>query len=184
MVYEARYARLAEEEIESVRARFAQRRRSQSGPPQTRTNQYEEAKRNYSLAARPQEEEDMDFSPTGGEEADMAGNENPRGEPYLIDEAEFSEGYLHHDKETLYWCRADGALRDDAEDPVDGAEQIIGADALVALSVRDMCWVRNEALETDYEILAAEGPCAETARGAAMSPRELYDSRRGSGEEE
>lgn len=141
-VYEARYAKLAEEEIESVRRRFSERRRPAP-------NRYEEAKRNHGLAAK--------------QEGESGGKAPARAEPYLIDEAEFSEGYLHHDKEALYYYRSDGVVCDDADEPVD--DGAIGADALDFLERNGSCWVRNERLSADYEILAVDGSHAEATGG-------------------
>lgn len=73
---------------------------------------------------------------------------------YLIAENEYSETNLHYDKEELYYFAQDRVIADAEEEMLDASIwDLIGPDAIPELEAsRDYVYVRNEKMNTDYEI--------------------------------
>lgn len=179
-----------------------------------RINKSEEAKRNYHLIQPTEssyqllgeeeetdDKEDEDDEPrdaAGKTEREMNGDVDAewhersledidRTQPYMIDAEEFTNEFEHHDKLSMYYYRGDDILCDDAEDIVDDPDSVIGFDALEFLETEPMCWVRNEPIASDFEIVSINKSYAETVRGVGrennMTPRELYRKKKAEEEE-
>jgi hypothetical protein len=161
----------------------------------TKTNQYDKAKRNYNLVQTSEidDEEEDDEELTGGTDVDAAGqteadmddvyterdlSDIDRTLPYLIDDREYSEEFDSHDKISLYYYRVDDVLCEESEAIIDDIDNTVGYDAISRLDAQTTCWVRNEPLGIDYEIVAINKSFAETVYGLGispnMSPREKY----------
>lgn len=74
--------------------------------------------------------------------------------PYVISPDEFDELDGYEAISLKYY--ADGVVTDDYDEPVEDVDAIIGSDSLTRFGEYedDSVFVRNEALKTDYEILA------------------------------
>ena len=73
-------------------------------------------------------------------------------EPYVIPPEEFGENDYEIISLTYY---ADGVLADDMDDIVDNVDDVVGVDSLTHFGEyeEDSVFVRNDLLQTDYEIL-------------------------------
>lgn len=163
-------------------------------------NPYEQAKKQYNLVnpAKQLEEpegepddEDDEEDDEDDEVRDAAGyteqemmdlNKIDRTVPYVINNHEFCEEFDHHEKTELYYYRYDDVLCDESTDEVfdsDKIEETVGYDALKVLDTQTTCYVRNEPLGVDYEIVAINGFYAQTKnmKQRPLSPREQYAKR-------
>lgn len=232
-VLEEKYAKIAQEEIDSVKETYEVMREkvlhpskkgktledtiqreaadratkvmnnlgatlSRSSLDGTRTNQYDQVKRNYNIVGSGQmpidhvepegapDDEDEDEEPL----TDAAGMTEQdhlditkvnRTEPYVIEEAEYSTGFDHHDKLSLYYYRWDDVLCEENEEVIDDIDGVVGFAAITVLDTQDMVWVRNERLAADYEIIGLKKSFAETVHGIIdeqpheKKRRESYD---------
>lgn len=91
------------------------------------------------------------------------------GSPYVITEEEFSVGYDNYDRVTLTFFEEDDTLCDDREQVVPDLEYVIGEDNLTEFGKysgnKDVVFVRNDELETDYEVLRESGSYLEEVLG-------------------
>ena len=89
--------------------------------------------------------------------------------PYLITFEEYSEG--ENSQETLTYYADDAVLADDQEEVVDDILGMVGPDALNSFGVGSgdsrTVFVRNEAIDVDYEIIYSPGNYGETVHGIA-----------------
>lgn len=180
-----KYAKLAQEEIDSVKEVFSRTARmaekplhdkvpdpsedcvlgvdlakNVGTPPHnlTRSNPYEKAKRNYNVIPMPEPITEVD-----------------RTRPYLISDEEFTEEFDHHDKLSLYYYKKDGVLSEEADDIVDNVEELVGVENLLVLDEKKTIWVRNEPCCKDFEIVGINNSYAEVAHGLVEeSPRERH----------
>lgn len=87
--------------------------------------------------------------------------------PYVISHDEFFENEPDHIQAQLTWWSEDGVLADSEDKPVD--ESIVGPDNLEKFGhgSRDpnLVYVRNEAMDIDFEIAYAEGKYSEQVMG-------------------
>lgn len=91
--------------------------------------------------------------------------------PYVISPEEF--GDLDDYDTTSLWYYADSVLADDNDEIVDDVEEIVGVDSLAQFNEHgeDSVYVRNDALRCDYEILRDFGKYSEIITKA--NPRRL-----------
>jgi len=149
----------------------------------------EQIKRNYHLVndknneleelEEEENEEEGEFiiDDAGKTEEEMDLTKIDRTLPYIIDDQEFMHEFDHHDKISLYYYREDDVLCDEHEEVINNIEEIIGYDALAALDMQTIVWVRNELLCCDYEIILINKSYAELIHKVEvnnLSPRELY----------
>lgn len=163
----------------------------------TKTNLYNQTKRNYNLVHGGLREDEAEtyygevVDAAGMRESDMTDDytkhdmtDIDRTMPYLIEDHEFSDEFPHHDKISLLYYRYDDVLCEDenSQEVIDGIEAMVGYDALSKLDMQSMCWVRNERLGIDYEILALNESYGEAVHGIAggsnLTPREKYVQRK------
>jgi len=194
---EEKYAQIAEEEIESVKERLSRRPpahvtmnpdefedeevRGQlrmvghSSLNGTRTNEYNQVKRNYGLVGVGMTFDEDELAPT--EEDDSVDPDKP----YVITEESFSEEFLNHDKVTITYYGADDTLADEDGSIISDIDEIVGYDSLdmknTGLTHPHTVFVRNERIGTDYEILINLGSYQEQVLGIMLSPREQQERR-------
>lgn len=71
---------------------------------------------------------------------------------YVIDQDDWDDN--DYDKESVY-CFADGVIANEMEEEIENADELVGPDAAQWLdeSGNDWVYIRNDRLETDYEVL-------------------------------
>lgn len=106
--------------------------------------------------------------------------------PYVIDARDYSETCTTYDKIFLAYYTLDDVLCDENEDIVD-IDETVGWDCFKVLDTQNTCWIRNEAINTDFEVVNVRSSYAETVHGihldASMSPREKYNRQRKKGDD-
>lgn len=149
-----KYARIAEEEIDSVKATYhaAMGKNKATGFVDGADKAAETVNKKPDLVAyarKLQSEGYTDYASTvvGKKESESIGEA-----PYIITPAEFGENEDYTKVSLSYF--ADGVLADDNNEEVDDVEEIVG-DALNHFGEHedDAVFVRNDAKKCDYEIL-------------------------------
>lgn len=89
--------------------------------------------------------------------------------PYVISQEEFMEGEPGYNQVSHTYFAGDGVLVDEKEQPINESDMTVGDDNLVRFGHRsndnNIVYVRNDALELDFEILRSEGKYAEEVLG-------------------
>lgn len=209
-VIEKKYADIAQEEIESVKKYYFEREQERLEKEQMkhpeqeheedrfvaksslndliRPNLYEEAKRNINIFKdRQKDPEDLLVDAAGMSEEDHRPVYKDPEPPYLIDVESFTDDYDHHDKISLYYYRTDGVLCDESHDVVYEIEKMVGnVDLDSALSGTTIAWVRNEAMGSDFEIVAMSSAYEDEVYGAVKEPakKEKKKPKRGRSKED
>lgn len=174
-VVEARYERIVQEELESIRETFTV---VGSDDPQEQTEESDEEGRPECTGQINWDElEDLDEENEDDDKAQYAkivkNYTNEKGgaimttkEPYVISPYDFGELDDYHQIELTYY--ADGILEDEEYHIVTNADELIGPKALFTFGEYedDSVFVRNEHLMTDFQILKDYRTYSE-ARGAA-----------------
>lgn len=100
-------------------------------------------------------------------DADKEEAERDTTKPYVISHDEFFENEPDHIQAQLVWFAEDGVLADSEDKPVD--EAIVGEENLEKFGhgSRDpnLVYIRNEAMDIDFEISYAEGKYSEQVMG-------------------
>lgn len=156
----------------------------------TRTDYYNRTKQNYNLVnpkgdLRRMNEEKTSYEDVEEEEIELPEEKSIDLEnPYIIDESNFSEEFLYHDKITLEYYAEDDTLIDEDESIIDDRDQLIGYETLdmknTSVDHPHTIYVRNERLGSDYEININLGSYQEQILGISMrglSPREQQEKR-------
>lgn len=144
-----KYERIAQEEIDSVKETFSQRKNTEkiSEEPQ------DEAPKTPDLSEKPSLTEYAKILRDEGYTVDEKGGVDMKNRPYIITPDEFGEldGY---DAESLTYY-ADGVLTDDWDKPIEDVDDLVGEDSLTHFGEyeEDSVFVRNDRYSTDYEIL-------------------------------
>lgn len=148
----------------------------------TKTNRYDQAKKNYNIVGSGQipvdhilggtkahtsiidelpenlekepEEDDEDTDDAGGTEEDSERKAPTYEPPHVISDEEFNSGAQHHDKISLYFYTEDEVVCDENEEIVSDVEGVLGEDLVNEFDTQNMVWVRNDSLGIDYEIVA------------------------------
>lgn len=154
------YERIAQDEIDSVTAAFANRdiRPSETQPSEEvkeeSTDFSPEIKSAYAALAK--EYSSPAFTLEEKEVSDVE-------RPYIIQPGEFSEFY-DYEPHTLTWY-ADGILADDTDEIINDIDGTVGLDNLDHFGENpddpDTIYVRNDKLKSDYEILKDLGSYSE-----------------------
>lgn len=118
------------------------------------------------------------FSPTdtlSQAEIDSRGSNSP----YLITQGEFIEGEGSQD--TLTYYAEDGVLADSQDMPIDNVDRMVGEVNLQRFGVgsgdKRVVYVRNEAIDQDWEIVLHDGSYAEIVAGFKDEPETPRRSR-------
>jgi hypothetical protein len=135
-----KYAQIAQEEIDSVKEVFSRK-------------SYEEVKKDSA------EYEDIlnNNGYTNYSDNSTVQKENKEvtdvTEPYVIHPDDFGENDEYETESLIYF--ADGVLTDDDYEPIEDIESMVGSDSLTHFGEYedDSVFVRNDELQTDYEIL-------------------------------
>lgn len=152
---EQHYNQMVEEEIESVKQAFRSYRKTVSGNEEKPAHDTPDPNvKNFS--ARPKSER-KDYRACYGSEKKVEENKEKKTRPYVISPAEFdTKGY---DTVSLSYY-ANGIVADDMDNPMTDAEveAAITHDALKHFGEYedDSVFVRNDATQTDYEVLMRE----------------------------
>ncbi len=158
-----KYARIAQEEIDSVKEVYAKREKKVSNDipvetpaaPENETVRDEEAIKTYTRKL--QDAGYTDYSSTVVPSKSEAVPEEFRADaPYVIPPYEFGELDKYAQISLTYY--ADGVLADEDGEEIDNIEEIVG-DALSHFGEyeEDSVYVRNDAKRCDYEILKDSG---------------------------
>lgn len=122
----------------------------------TVTNEYNKIKRDYGIVEEydeGEETEEDDFI----NEFEAPSPENNKNKPYVIEETDFLDNMKHYNKISLYYYAQDDVLSDVDEIPITNVDAVVGDETINTLSsanTYNVIYVRNNRLETDYEIIA------------------------------
>lgn len=99
-------------------------------------------------------EESEDSSDVDPETEFPQDDEPEEDKPYVITAGQFAREYPQFDKVTLEYYEYNGILVSEETDAIENIEETIGKDALKRIGEYepDVVYVRNERLETDYEV--------------------------------
>lgn len=144
---EAKYKKIADEEIKEVKE-YYRTRYSVPNDPEDNVEEEDEG---------PTREEYVQFvknetNYTSSTDDSEKGVTVTMDKPYVITPAEYSESEYNTTSMTYY---ADGVLTDELDDIVENVDDIIGIDLIKDFDEHinwEFLYVRNEALEIDYEI--------------------------------
>lgn len=154
-----KYERIAEDEINSVKAAFSKSEAGAEGEvaaPKIQTakvgNQEEKLDISEYAARLEQEGYISDSRTVGGSEKEKS--ETAEMQPYVISPDEFGEFEDYETVSLSYY--ADQVLADENDERVEDVESIIGFESLTHFGEfeDDSVFVRNDRLKCDYEILA------------------------------
>lgn len=152
-----KYEKIANDEIESVKAVFSERKRKADEARQEK-EKYEALLDSYITHEDdiPREEPLSNFKQKGGPDI-------MEDKPYVIPPEEFGDFSDYEMINLTYY--ADGILANDMDEMVDHVETIVGLDSLEHFGEyeADTVFVRNDKLKADYEI------CRDLRRFSAIS---------------
>lgn len=93
--------------------------------------------------------------------------------PYIITADEYMEGELDYEQTTLSYFKEDGVLVDAREIPVENTDMVIGDDNLTKFGLgsrdKNVLYVRNEKIETDFELIQSSGSYTDEVLGLQHS---------------
>ena len=103
------------------------------------------------------------------EENDMAIEERDSSRPYIVSQEENFENVDEYDQITLTYFAGDDTLVDDRDDVVRDSDRIVGDVNLTKFGVgansSNVLYIRNENLDTDFEVLRDDGKYTEKVLG-------------------
>ena len=156
---EAKYKRIADEEIESVKEVFSKRYSEMEDSEDDEEYEDEE------VVEEPEEQDKLEIRHYNAmvKKYDTANESNKKpsinyDEPYVISPDEFGD-IDDYETITLHYYEGDGYLTDDNDELVDDADEVIGWDSLNHFGEYedDAVHVRNDRYKADYEILKCIG---------------------------
>ena len=154
-----KYARLAEDEIESVREVYSDKDKTSIHEPikehYTNPREYANKPDIMEYAKKLGDSGYMDYSKPGAPMVEEEQREE-RQMPYVIAPEEFGE-FGSYEKISLTYF-ADGTLADDRDRIIEDVDEIVGEDFADHFGEYedDSVFIRNDILEADYEILKDE----------------------------
>lgn len=153
---EEKYRKISNEEIESVRQMYEEREKAKE-----KVNEAIKEASDISKEVLDKINNKPDIQEYTNIVKTYESNNNKKDateEPYVIDPEEFGDidGY---ETSTLLYFEGDGYLTDDNHELIDNMDEIIGFDALNHFGdyEDDAVHIRNDNLQTDYEILKCLG---------------------------
>lgn len=152
-----RYEEIAQEEIDSVKAAFAERKVFNSDTqPEEDQKKADMAKLKPDLvnyAAKLQEEGYTNYAAKSDKLVEKEDDDSVVEKPYVISPEEYGE-FDDYTKLSLTYY-ADGTLADDDDEIVDDVDETVGSDFADHFGdyEDDSVFVRNDRLKCDYEIL-------------------------------
>lgn len=109
-------------------------------------------------------------------------------QPYIISEDEFMQNDPDHTQVQVTYYQGDDILADAADDPIPDVNGTVGEDNLTRFGHgsdnANMVFVRNEVLNTDFEIERSFGNFAEEVHGIIKHSQESRKARRYRGDDE
>lgn len=169
-IVKTRYERIVQEEIESIKEVFAgnepevAQEKDDDSDDEAGSDQGQSGKINWAELEDLDDEEDEEFSEAVISEytrltANYSNNEEKGGaknmakDPYVISPYDFGELDEYHQVELTYY--ADGTLEDEDYNIVTDVDELLGAGSLYTFGEyeEDAVFVRNERLQTDFQIL-------------------------------
>ena len=85
--------------------------------------------------------------------------------PYIISFEDFDGTEIHYDKLNIYYYEGDDTLADVDESIIDNRRQLVGDEFYDNFDKHNTCYVRNEGMSTDYEIIRNQGYYQEIVLG-------------------
>lgn len=151
-----KYERIAQEEIESVKEVFS-RKEETFDTDSTDEDIYEDTSED--LNEMNNILQDSNYTAKNEEEGETETvKDREYGHPYVIKPEEFGEKYNYETVSLTYY--ADGVLADDFDEVIEAGEidDMVGLDSLETFGEYedDSVFVRNDEMETDFEILLDE----------------------------
>ena len=168
---EARYEALVEQEIEETREYLAKRHK---------IDEFETPAKALAALGKAVDQTKIDPRPSvealirgmGYRSAEKALEEVvARGPdaPYVLREDEYMENDSGYDQKTLTYYAGDDTLAEEDDEIIDDVERVVGKanlDKFGELSGDSrVCYVRNEKLQVEYEIILHDGTYAEVVQG-------------------
>jgi hypothetical protein len=156
--FKKKYARIAQEEIDSVKKAFSKREENPMNRHKESLPSEKENPNVEGLAEKAKELGYTNYSNSGCEE-----KTEHIDKPYVISSDEFGE-CDDYEKISLFYY-ADGSLADDNDELIDDVENAVGFDSLNGFGEYedDSVFVRNDRLKCDYEILMDQRAYSEVA---------------------
>ena len=100
-------------------------------------------------------------------------NENKdKGLPYVIDYNDWEYGPEEYDRQFLYYYSEDRVLCEDDDSIVEDEEELVGFDYEDILDIQTTVWVRNDKVNTLYEIHRIDDSYASSVANIAETPKE------------
>lgn len=101
--------------------------------------------------------------------------------PYIITHDEYFAGEKNYDTQSLVYYSVDDTLCDEHDKPLENTDALVGDDHLARFGSgskdKNIVYVRNDRLETEYEIIRSKGSYLEEVLGMeAKKDRELRHS--------
>lgn len=158
--FEGKYKKIAQEEIDSVKEVYSNRsKKNEEQKEAKKTEHVEEVVEKQKLREEDMKEAESIISGNGyaGEHSDIyqqvKEGKMVADKPYIIPPEEFGENPYYDAISLNYY--ADGILTDDADEPIDDIEGLIGEDSLTHFGEYedDSVFVRDDNEQVDYEIL-------------------------------
>lgn len=142
-ILEAKYKRIADEEIASVKEMYSKNfDPCNNDPEETEPNETEEYEETVSRLSY------NNYEP--------AKKEKTAGKPHIISPEEYGENDDYETDTLTYY--SDGVLTDDMGNPIEDVDNVVGYgfESHFGEYEEDSVHVRNDKLKTDYEILAVD----------------------------
>ncbi|MDE6020529.1 MAG: hypothetical protein K2H01_06010 [Ruminococcus sp.] len=165
------YEQIAQEEIDSVKAVFANRKSDINTKNKENDNKFKNVDRNLQpdlvgYAAKLQEHGYTNYSANSEKNNEKRKDDSMLDKPYIISPEEYGEITDYENISLTYY--SDGILADDYDEIVDDIETTVGSDFADHFGdyEDDSVFVRNDRLRCDYEILKDYRPYS-----AIVNPR-------------
>lgn len=151
--FEAKYKRIADEEIASVKMVYSQKAANKAEEKtETTHDEIEHNLTNIDHSSYNKMLNDLGYSKDNPDKKEKEEITIVGSKPYVIPPEDFDE--YDYITETLTYY-ADGVLTDDFDNVIEDVESLVGEDSLKHFGEYedDAVYVRNDACKTDYEIL-------------------------------
>ena len=154
------YEQIAQEEIDSVKAAFAERK-----PVNTNIAKLKPDLVNY--AAKLQEEGYTNYTEHSKKNTEEKKDDPMPNEPYVISPDNYGENDNYTQISLVYYA-GDGVLADDEDEVVEDIEATVGEDFAEHFGEYedDSVFIRNDRLRCDYEILRDNRSFSDVAEGS------------------
>lgn len=166
-----KYSKIADEEIDSVKHYYLKKHLEEQAKNEEISKKIDEKilETEDKYKEEKKDKEKVKYNKIGVDEKVMAEQESPEEDeptkPYLITEEEFLNGKNDYEKISLTYYTYDDTLADGYDEMVD-VEETISTDIYNQVEDADSdLYVRNPALQTDFEIMKVEASFRERYGG-------------------